>query len=669
LNPPSGPGTQSKEPKRLLLCRALLLGAIAGFAETLLVLATGAMRPAELGLNFILLVVFFGVTGLLWLGASRSSFPDWPGDHFLVLASVLLFAFRGCLTQCEDEKFWRIGVPVGILVLSWSALGWLRRTRPTRAAGDFILVATMAITLSALDFAVRDGNFGRSKEWIAPVVWIGLVGIITSLLVFKGWIAQIAWTGVLGLITVSWSASQETPLQIEPAKERTTALLPVDSGHPNVILVVLDTVRADHMSLHGYPRKTTPNLEALAKESLVFDHAIASGNYSLSTHASLFTGLLPSHHGAHQSPDEEGSGASVRRVDSALAEGVETLASRLRNLGFNTGGASANAAYLAPWTGLQTGFDVFDARRMSLMGYYPFSYPFLSGLFGPARVERQREGTWEGEVVTASGVRFAMRAREPFFLFLNYFDAHAPHLPRAGYVFRADGLGREAPSELAYDSEIAYLDAMVGELVTRLRSASLLDRSILIVTADHGEFFGEHGLTSHRGGAYEEVLHVPLLVRYPKTLRPARVAVPFGLHQAYGLVRDLVESRSIEWALAKAAPPQVLSQVWGRVSSMDLAEGARRLDPDANIVYLDKFKLIDSLEGIDELYDLAADPREERNLLDPATGETVGLYARMQAAVQKLPPARPGTNPDATAADLDALRALGYIGPRKPRGR
>lgn len=653
------------ERKRFFLSRAFLLGAIAGTLETVLVLSTGVMPPLEAAFNFALLVSVFGAAAALWLLVRRLPvLHPLLGDFVLVLISTLPFVLRGCLHNCGEGWAARVAIPAGTIAMAFAAMAAGRRYRQHRLLADAIFIPVVAMVLAALDFAVRDGLVGSSDMlgWVA--LGILLLGLLTSRLAERGWVTKLAWTLVLALASVSWAGYQVRSLWIEPAAKRTASSGPV-ATHPNVILVVLDTVRADHLSLYGYRRKTSPNLDALAAESLVFDHAIASGNYSLPSHASLFTGLLPSQHGAHQRFGGGDLAESFRRTDSGLSGEVETLASQLGGMKSVTGGLSANYAYLAAWTGLQQGFDAFDDRPKRLLGYHPFSFPFLRRLVRPTMRPEERS-EWDGGYVTRAGSHFAAVAREPFFLFLNYLDAHDPYIPRDGHIFRGDGLGSDVRPIPAYDSEIAYTDAAFGRLVAELQQNSVLDRTILVVTSDHGEFFGEHGFAFHKAGAYEGVLHVPLLVRYPKALRSGRVQRPFGLHEVHRLILDLVAGRPTTWVDDHADEPRVLAQVWGKVTADDPIAGAQSLDPDANIVYRGSFKLIDRREGADEMYYLAADPNEAHNLLLNPSPQTLMLKASMQAAVAKLPPSRQGTDPDASAADLAALRGLGYISVKPP---
>ena len=666
-------GANLTEPKRVFLARAMLLGAIAGCLETLLVLGTGIMPPFEVAFNLVLLVGAFGAAAAVSIPIRRiGPLKLISGGAVLILVSVLTFALRGCLHECGEDWKSRVAVPAGIAVLALFLLAATRRFRPDWFRRDVILISTGAMTMAAIDFARRDGLAGSPETFVFVALLMAVLGALSALLARQPWIVKLGGTLSLAVAAIAWSAYLVRPPRIKPVVNASNPLDASDPTHqsraPNLVLIILDTVRADHMSLYGYARKTTPNLDALAAESLVFDRAIASGNYSLPSHASLLTGKLPSEHGAHLRFGDGSFSATFRRSDSGMAPEVETLASRLRASGFTTGGVSGNYAYLASWTGLQRGFDAFDDRPKTLLGYHPFSFPFLRRLNLPVRQFLERS-EWEGDLVASAGVGFATRTREPFFLFLNIFDAHNPFVPRPGHIFRGDGRGSDVRPIPAYDSEIAYVDDVVGSVVTRLRKSSLLDRTILVVAADHGEFFGEHGLTFHRAGAYEEVLHVPLLVRYPKALSPGRVSRPFGLHEAHRLMLDLVESRPTDWVFADPDRPRVLSQIWGRVSSADTIAGARAIGAEANVIYMGSLKLIDRMFGVDEMYDLAADPKESLNLLTHPSEETLAQRARMAVAVKALPPAVQGTDPEATALDIAALRGLGYISVRKPDRR
>ena len=354
-------------------------------------------------------------------------------------------------------------------------------------------------------------------------------------------------------------------------------------GRPNVLLIVLDTVRADHLSLYGYRRRTSPNLDALAADSLVFDRARANATYSLASHASLFTGLLPSRHGARPIPRswfERHPTLNLAAQHFRVRNDVPTLAQDLKTLGYSTAGISANDVYLAPWTGLQRGFDAFEAKARRRYRFFPLSAPFVARIL-------PRLGVSPGQVLRGhvAGSRHHRRRRSagcrphptPFFLFLNYFDAHAPYDPPGGGPFRGDGIGRDG-DVADYDGEIAFLDAHLGRLFQFMRDRGLLERTLVIVTADHGEYFGEHGLGGgHPPVLYEPVLSVPLIVRLPGGGSSGRVRRWTGLHEVRGLVREVLAGKAPLSILEERDAPVALAEAWAGAASRSRALFGRGL--------------------------------------------------------------------------------------------
>lgn len=286
-------------------------------------------------------------------------------------------------------------------------------------------------------------------------------------------------------------------------------------GPPDVVVIVMDTVRADHCSLYGYPRPTTPELERWAQEAVTYAQAWSPSRWTVPSHASLFTGLRPRHHGARPSHGQ------------TLYEDVPTLAERLAAAGWATGAFVSNPAFeLQP--GLYRGFDAVE-RMYGLERRADDRGPLAPAVHDAAR-------TW---------VR-AMRARKrPFFLFVNDVDPHSPYqpLPEMERRFVRDGVsddelltGRSYWSERAvghnfaeqplaareiavlsdlYDAEIAGTERDVVGFLETLAGDGLLDNALVVVTSDHGEYFGEHGLLDHMQGVHQAVLRVPLVVRYP----------------------------------------------------------------------------------------------------------------------------------------------------------
>ncbi len=282
---------------------------------------------------------------------------------------------------------------------------------------------------------------------------------------------------------------------------------------PNVILISIDTLRADHLSCYGYRRSTTPRIDRFRRGAALFEQAIAHAPSTLPSHASIFTSLLPSHHGA-----------SVAR-SSGVDPGALTLTEILRREGYQT--ASFNGGIqLDPLYGLARGFDTYQSARPSVAGAEVLVDPV--DRFDHAVTEAMK---WIRE-----------RKPGPFFLFLHTYETHHPYTPDpellapmdAGYAgslpddISIELLKRINDGELevdeadlehivaAYDAELASVDAAFGKLMDFLERERLYDDAVIVVTSDHGEEFGEHGIVGwHAHSLYDELLRVPLLIKLP----------------------------------------------------------------------------------------------------------------------------------------------------------
>jgi len=245
---------------------------------------------------------------------------------------------------------------------------------------------------------------------------------------------------------------------------------------PSVLLVTIDTLRADHVGAYQATDARTPTLDAIAREGVRFETAIAPTPMTLPSHTSILTALYPPHHGVR---DNGGF-----RLDAK----VETLAERMRGAGYTTG-AVLGAFVLAKRFGLDQGFESYDDR---MTGQRAVAGGFL---------ERS------ASAVTASALAWLERAPRPFFLWVHYYDPHMEHEPPM--PFAAEFRGRP------YDGEIAYVDAELGRLLAELRASGDLAETLVVVTADHGESLGEHGELTHSYTLYDATLAVPLLLRGP----------------------------------------------------------------------------------------------------------------------------------------------------------
>lgn len=449
---------------------------------------------------------------------------------------------------------------------------------------------------------------------------------------------------------------------------------------PDVVLLILDTVRAASLSLYGYERRTSPSLEELARSSVTFDAAIASSSWTLPSHASIFTGRP----------------ALELRADweHPLERGPATLAERFGAAGYRTAGFVGNTAYLSRETGVDRGFQHYedyvpqwsDLVAANSLGRFVSNNPRVRALLGKHDVLGRRRGP----ALNEAALRWMDRdTSRPVFLFINYYDAHEPYLPRAPFdtlfastrgravdeirqinVRLAERAGKtrmspeqRALEQLAYDQGIAENDAAVGSLLRALEQRGRTRRTIIAVTADHGEQFGEHGLYSHGNSLYLPTLHVPLV------LRPAG-GVPAAVRR-----RDVVSLEDLGatlLALAHAGggasfPGTPLMDASGRaIDTMRARPAISSIRPARNqdpaypsfrgrmySAVTDGLHLIENASGRAELFDWRADANETRDLAHDSVGVNAGplraaLLDARQREVRKEPAtmsARPAPTP------------------------
>lgn len=321
-----------------------------------------------------------------------------------------------------------------------------------------------------------------------------------------------------------------------------------DSTAPNVVFIVLDTARADRVSFNGYDRITTPNLDRLARDSVNYTRAHSVAPWTLPSHMSMFTGLLPGEHGASWRAFSEPADMQLKDILSrkfVLADPSQLLTVQLRQLGYRTAAFSSNA-WVATRTGFGEGFDDFYEMWRQDDDYREIFKWAPPGLRERDFVPDEYNTLSEMDTGDAGKVLRELKqhaqapdwSKKPFFLFFNFIDPHYPYSPPMSwrYLYGDDRkLGERIAhfefNELAmqsgeqpvdvkrfspfYDAEINYVDAAVGNLLERLRAQGAYDDTLIIVTSDHGEHLGEDGRFSHQFSMQEELLHVPLLIKYP----------------------------------------------------------------------------------------------------------------------------------------------------------
>lgn len=543
----------------------------------------------------------------------------------------------------------------------------------------------MAIVWVALqEYAAPAGPEGRTLALVTPVGALALLALGSGLGRRARWLPV-----VVGIVlVVTGVLAPEVAARRRPTPP--LAALPLARpGARDVMLVVLDTVRADHLGAYGYARPTSPRFDALAREGTLFLDAVAPGTWSLPSHASLFTGRFVSAHRAH---DEH----------LHLDADVPTLAERFAAAGYETRSFTANA-WIADSLGMTRGFRWTDEawRRGDVARTFQSMYRLLDrlGLGAPDKGGAQVAATLERWLAARPG------DDRPAFTFVNLVEAHFPyHQVPADYLARFTsaswrelralstqlmmaafgGTPPAGPEAIAqatamYDAGIAYADALLGRVVDALARRGALDRTILVVTSDHGELLGEHGEFGHGRSLYEPVLHVPLLVRFPPRV-PAgrRVETPVSLVGVFATVLELaglppdpgVQVGSLLAVIDGGSHPgPILAEQFVPILGSRLATDDPLLKAGVRLraYRMGRKKLVDAEPGGTFFFDLKDDPGEQDDVAMTERLTVATLRESLEAWRERLhlPDLRAAVGaPPAAAMDpaqRERLRQLGYV--------
>jgi len=396
----------------------------------------------------------------------------------------------------------------------------------------------------------------------------------------------------------------------------------VSGGAGPVILISIDTLRADHLPIYGAKGVETPSIDALAKDSIVFENAYAHVPLTFPSHVTMLTGLLPPASGVRNNLGY--------RFDSAAHPTIPTL---LKAKGYTTG-AAVSAYVLRGATGLASAFDQYDdhmdrARDHAALG------------------DVQRAGN----ATVASALQWIQsRGEQPFFFMLHLFEPHAPYAPPEPF--------RSRYAASPYDGEIAASDADVGQFLEALKASGIYDRATIILVSDHGEGLGEHGEAQHGIFLYREAIHVPLILKLPRGERKGkRVSAPVQLTDIFPTVAAIA---------GFDVPSSVKGKSLVAIADGDVPAGRRifseTMYPRIHLGWSDLASLVDATHHyIDaprpELYDVAKDPRETLNVL----ADNRRVYASMRTEMQthdRTLKAPANIDPEEAAK----LAALGYLG-------
>lgn len=572
------------------------------------------------------------------------------------LSAALLGALAGLLlaVALRAGKGLSIGIPVALFssVALYPVVIGLRLGVHKYAVMLLCVGVAVALVRRATLHGERFRTFFRqSTPWLAPVIVLGAAIIRGSEFVRE---------------RSAMAAAGQAP-----------------SDSPNVLLLILDTVRAQELGLYGYDRNTSPRIDHFAATGVTFERAISPAPWTLPSHASMFTGRPPH--------------ALSTDFDQALDASAPTLAEVLSKRGYATGGFVANLVFATHASGLDRGFGAYRDHPVSVRSLLASSR-WLQRLTESIRSALGQHGElvrktaaevnrefldWMPDYQTpATGTPGDVKPgdRKPFFAFLNYFDAHHPyelHPPfdrrfskRSPRFWLLEGWKRGYPPDQvqefqdAYDSAIAYLDQQVGALLDTLKARGVLEHTIVILVSDHGEHLGDHGgIFSHANSLYLPLLHVPLVISYPSRV-PAdvRIAQPVSTQNLAATVLDMVGASSntalpgelpgqllpgqslaglwrsaAESATAATAAPTADSAI---LSELTFNTFAHKLDPiqkgPMQSVVRGTMHYIRNGDRSEEVYDWAVDPGEVHNLAQGEQG--VLLLTTLRRSLDALLP-------------------------------
>lgn len=610
--------------------------------------------------TFLLFVAVAGLVGLVWCfpGSRISSAvrgrlsgePAWSAGH--TLAAALWFGLLGGAAEAayrvaryliehhvsrpfQWEAAW-MGPISG--ALAFGSVGLLLLMLVAIVCGPRRLRVAPGATVFVLGTLATIGVLSRPTLRLAPYAVLLLGAGIGAALARHaashpaGWGRAVRRGLPITAIVAALTALAGTFFLPGPLERRRIAdLPPAEASLPDVVLIILDTVRAASTGLDPDGPPTTPMLLARAERGIVFESAWAPAPWTLPTHATLFTGRWPHELGVE--------------IGEPLDGTFPTLAELLADRGYRTAGFSANFANASEATGLARGFARYEDFPVTWGRFFTSSW--LSSQIS-LRVAGARPG-WRLDRKNATSNTDDFLAwlggvpdDRPFFAFLNYMDAHAPYPapPRFRARFPSDvppltpaeASGRSPKdfegNRALYHASIAYLDAEVDRLLTAVREARG-DNVIVAVTSDHGEFFGEHGLVEHGGALYEPVLRVPLLLLYPgASSGPSRVSDPVSLRDLGATLLDLALPQNelgfggTSWGGALVATRadaaidqsglQLPEAAFSETTNTDFNWGGHT--NHAHSLATRTFHYIQGHDGEEALFDRASDPGERTNL-------------------------------------------------------
>lgn len=557
------------------------------------------------------------VEGILLLGLFKAGLLTWRLHNRAIwyetlwiapLVDLVLFTLAGAVFAFAARLFPRLPVRkiawfsfIFLAVFDWVFIILFGKIS---LFAILILVAGVSFqvfTTVAKREAAASSRLNRALPWLAGATVVLLIAIQGG-----GWLTE---------------------------RVKTSNLPTAASGAPNVIVIVVDTLRADHLSSYGYERDTSPFMDSLAAEGVRYENAIAPSSWTQPVHASMLTGRYTYETHAETQP---------------LDDTYPTIGEVMQANGYRTGAFSANTLFFTRRQGHGRGFLHFEDNYQSVPDAFLNSslYGFLFDFYG-LRKALNYEGVPTRVLATDindSVLRWLDKDDKPFFVVMNYFDVHDPYTPPEPYrskyasVPNPGGLingfmERYSPSltpeqiqsEIdAYDGSIAYVDDQIRAFFGELKARGLLENTIVIVTSDHGESFGERGFFQHSASLYLEEIHVPLIVWGPGRVPAGRtVDAPVTLTSLPSTVLSLVDAADDPFpgpSLAVLFSGETPADWPDPISELAQMNGAADINPSTHgamkSVVGDEMQYILHEKFGEELYNWRTDPQEKSNLVD-----------------------------------------------------
>lgn len=585
----NGSSDRALEELQQTLGVSALLGLFSGFGEALIDLVTPPFSPTDfLYVTVVANVLLFLLIGLFFWILDRGLKPQVA--YFLLLFILLWALLHNWEAEFAPQQKWGF-----VSMLSLATCG---------------VIAALAALWASTHTIPRMA--GHTLRWAIGIALVPFCVI------------------PMYRLEANHRAAQFTPM--------------VQANLPNIVLIIVDSLRADHLSCYGYPRATSPNLDRLARRGVLFENAIAPSSWTLPSHASILTGLYPEQHHAETLHDR-------LRVD------IPTLAEELKQAGYRTG-AFSGSPFFTPRQGLDRGFMEFKDFWFSPLRVFTQAHDIGSilSLIGKAEWVSENTGHPSAIDVNNSVIDWLdeSQGQGPFFVTLNYFEVHEPNsLPpswRRGHWTGQNPAADSVPDESrgsasqlteriegridGYDGAIAFDDDRVQKLITDLDRRHLMDNTLVIVTADHGEGLGEHGLFDHGTALYFPLIHVPLILYWPGHI-PAglQVSRPVSTRDIAATIMQLLNNAGTDlqgqsfvslWKTEKQPDqwPMPLSELRKLPSGQDQIKS----------IISSEFQLILDVRDGRSLYDWGKDPQETENLIVVPDYEAVakGLEADLK---------------------------------------